>query len=178
MWREGGVGQFVPFIITLVLVAWLGLLQGVAVGLTVAVFFTLRQNMRIPYFYQRSLYNHGELIKLTLAQEVSFLNKAAIKKTLDHLPEGSNVIIDASHTEYIDFDVLDVIRDFARTRAEEMNINLSLVGFQDVYKVPKSLEVDELVQPFVGRSEVPRRAAGGHEELLQQLGAERANAEP
>lgn len=169
MWKEGGITQFVPFVVTVVLVAWLGLLNGVAVGIVLAVFFTLRQNMRIPYFYQRSVYNHGELIKLTLAQEVSFLNKAAIKDTLEHLPSGSNVIIDASHTEYIDFDVLDVIRDFAHSRAQDKGINLSLVGFQEAYKVPKSVEVDAIVQAFVNHAEVPRREAGRYEGLLEQL---------
>ncbi|RYD70969.1 MAG: SulP family inorganic anion transporter, partial [Verrucomicrobiaceae bacterium] len=162
MWKEGGVTQFVPFVVTVIFVPWLGLLNGVAVGLVLSVIFTLRQNMRIPYFYQRSVYNHGELIKLTLSQEVSFLNKAAIKETLEHLPDGSNVIIDASHTEYIDFDVLDVIRDFAHSRAQDRNINLSLVGFQEVYKVPKSLEVDELVQAFMNHPDVPKREAGRH----------------
>lgn len=176
MWKEGGVTQFVPFFVTVVLVAWLGLLNGVAVGMVVSVLFTLRQNMRIPYFYQRSIYNHGELIKLTLAQEVSFLNKAAIKETLEHLPDGSNVIIDASHTEYIDFDVLDVIRDFANSRAKDKNINLSLVGFQEVYKVPKIQEVEELVQTFMDRPEVPRRESGRYEGLLAQLRTKAATA--
>lgn len=176
MWKEGGITQFVPFVATVVLVAWLGLLNGVAVGIVLSVFFTLRQNMRIPYFYQRSIYNHGELIKLTLAQEVSFLNKAAIKETLNHLPNGSNVIIDASHTEYIDFDVLDVIRDFAHSRAKDKGINLSLVGFQEVYKVPKIREVEELVQTFVDRPEVPRRETGRHEGLLAQLRTTAATA--
>lgn len=171
MWKEGGVTQFVPFVATTALVPLLGLLNGVGVGMLLAILFTLRQNMRIPYFFQRSLYNSGELIKLTLAQEVSFLNKAAIKKTLEHLPNGSNVIIDGSHTEYIDFDVLDVIREFAETRARNKNINLSLVGFRDTYKVPKSLEVGDIVRTFVDRAEIPKRQTGRHEELLEQLQA-------
>lgn len=169
MWKQGGLTQFTPFIATVVLVPSLGLLNGVAVGIVIAVFFTLRQNMRIPFFYQRSVYNHGELTKLTLAQEVSFLNKAAIKETLDHLPGGTNVIIDATHTEYIDFDVLDVIRDFAVSGAKVKGINLSLVGFQDVYKVPKSANIDELMQPFVGSPEIPKREAGRYEDLMVRL---------
>lgn len=176
MLKEGGTTQFIPFVATVICVPWLGLLNGVGVGIVLSVFFTLRQNMRIPYFYQRSVYNHGELIKLTLAQEVSFLNKAAIKETLDHLPNGSNVIIDASHTEYIDFDVLDVIRDFANSRAKDKDINLSLVGFQEVYKVPKIREVEDLVQTFMDRPEVPKREAGRHEGLLAQLRSRTAAA--
>ncbi|MES2572479.1 MAG: SulP family inorganic anion transporter [Verrucomicrobiota bacterium] len=175
MWKEGGVTQFVPFFVTVILVASLGLLNGVAVGLVLALIYTLRQNMRIPYFYQRSTYNNGELIKLTLSQEVSFLNKSAIKETLEHLPDGTNVIIDASHTEYIDFDVLDVIRDFAHSRATDKNINLSLVGFKDVYKVPNTLKVDQIVQAFVGQPEIPKREAGKYEKLMQYLRSKTAS---
>jgi MFS superfamily sulfate permease-like transporter len=169
MLKEGGATQFIPFVITTLLVPALGLLEGVAIGLVIAVLFTLRQNLRIPYFYHRSVYNHGELIKLTLSQEVSFLNKAAIKETLEHLPEGSNVIIDASNTEYIDFDVLDLIRGFSHTRAEEKKINLSLVGFQEVYKVPNRRQVNELMDTFIDSEEVPKRSTGRHEELLEEL---------
>ena len=173
MWREGGATQFVPFAATAILVALLGLLEGVGIGLLVAVVFTLRQNMRIPYFYQRSVYDHGELIKLTLSQELSFLNKSAIKETLDHLPRGSHVIIDASRTEFIDFDVLDLIRDFARTRAGDKDIQLSLVGFQDVYKVPTSREVSELMDTFASSPDVPERATGKGGELIEQLRSEK-----
>ena len=57
---------------------------------------------------------------------------------LEKLPEGSKVIIDASHTEYIDFDVLDLIRDFHDTRAADKDIEMSLVGFKQIYKIPKT----------------------------------------
>lgn len=172
MWKEGGISHFIPFVVTALLVVVLGLLNGVAVGLGLAIIYTLRENMRVPYFFQRSVYQQGELIKLTLSQEVSFLNKAAIKKTLERLPDGTNVIIDGSDTKFIDFDVLDVIRDFANTGAAEKKIKVSLVGFQDSYKVPKSLELSELVQTFADAPEVPQRITGGHEELLEHLGGD------
>jgi MFS superfamily sulfate permease-like transporter len=139
-----------------------------------SVFFTLRQNMRIPYFYKRSVYNHGEMIHLTLAQELSFLNKAAIKETLEHLPRGHTVIIDAGQTEYIDFDVLEVIRDFAENRAKERRIQLSLVGFKEAYRVPKSVEVAEALRGFVDTQEVPIREAGKSEQLLESLRSRQA----
>jgi MFS superfamily sulfate permease-like transporter len=83
---------------------------------------------------QRSPGDDTEPIRITLAQEVSFLNKAAIKETLHQLPEDSEVIIDANKSQYIDFDVLDMIRDFAGTRAPEKNIRVVLDGFKDQYK--------------------------------------------
>jgi MFS superfamily sulfate permease-like transporter len=178
LWREVGVSQVLPFVMTAMLVPAIGLLEAVAVGTGLSIFFTLRQNMRLPYFYKRSVYGSGEMIHLTLAQELSFLNKAAIKKTLEHLPNGHTVIIDASHTEYIDFDVLEVIRDFAMNRARDKKIRLSLVGFREEHKVPKSVDISEALAGFVDTQEVPIRDSGRSEQLLETLRARQTPPPP
>ncbi|HRO41784.1 MAG TPA: SulP family inorganic anion transporter [Flavipsychrobacter sp.] len=169
MWKEGGVTQFIPFLATTVAVVSLDLLKGVGIGLLISIFYILRHNMRIPYFYSRNTYSNGELIKLTLAQEVSFLNKATIKNTLENLPEGSSVIIDATQTGYIDFDVLDLIREFHKTKAPEKNIKMSLIGFKDVYKIPYTDDEKEIASPFIGKPEPKEHTSGDYKELLKHL---------
>ena len=72
---------------------------------------------------------------MELAQEVSFLNKAAIKQTLAHIPEHCTLILDASHSVYIDHDVLQLIKDFVSQGAVEKNITVSLIGFRKEYKI-------------------------------------------
>jgi hypothetical protein len=62
------------------------------------------------------------ILFIDLAQEVSFLNKAAIKSTLNDIPENSKVIINADDTVYIAHDILDLIKEFKETRAKEENI--------------------------------------------------------
>lgn len=167
MWKEGGYTQFVPFVATVLGVVLLDLLKGVGIGLALAIFYTLRANMRIPYFFHRSSFSNGEVVKLTLAQEVSFLNKASIKQTLENLPENTAVIIDASETEYIDFDVLQLIRDFHKSKAVDRNIKLSLIGFKDVYKVP---ETDaEILADYENGSEVTKHPRGSAQNLVKQL---------
>ncbi len=168
MW-QGGWTQFIPFVATALAVVALDLLKGVGIGLGISVFYMLRQNLRIPFFYQRSTFSNGDLIKLTLSQEVSFLNKAAIKETLKQVPAGASVIIDASGTGYIDFDVLDLIRDFAGTHAPEANIKVSLIGFKNAYNLPKAATEREVVSPLMHAGEVPRRSAGGYQKLIKQL---------
>jgi carbonic anhydrase len=42
------------------------------------------------------------------------LNKATLKQTLDKLPENSEIIIDATRSRYLDYDVFEVIRDFKK----------------------------------------------------------------
>ena len=121
----------------------------------------------IPYYFHRSSFSNGDVVKLTLAQEVSFLNKASIKETLDRLPENTAVIIDASQTEYIDFDVLELIRDFHESKAADRNIKLSLIGFKDTYKVPATDSED--LNDFENGSEVPKQSNGNYQNLLQEL---------
>jgi carbonic anhydrase len=169
MWKEGGRTQFIPFLVTVIAVVRIDLLKGVALGLVFSIFYILRHNMRVPYYYHRSSYSNGDLIKLTLAQEVSFLNKASIKQTLDNLPEHSSVIIDARETEYIDFDVLDLIRDFTASQAPSKNIKVSLEGFKNTYNVPRVASENELISEMMEVDEIPKRSAGDYKKLLKQL---------
>lgn len=173
MWK-GGATQFIPFVATTLAVVGLDLLKGVGIGLMISIFYLLRQNMRIPFYYQRSVFSNGELIKLTLAQEVSFLNKASIKETLESLPENTKVVIDAQQTEYIDFDVLDLIRDFYSNQAPNKNISMSLVGFKSSYEIPKAPAEEEVLSELqVTPNEAPKRSSGSYKKLLKQLTTEK-----
>lgn len=134
MWANGKY-QFWPFIITVVAVVFTDLLTGVGIGLAASIFALLRGNMKNSYFFKKEKYHDGEIIIIKLTQEVSFLNKASIKMTLDHLPNDTTVVIDASDTAYIDFDVLEIIRDFVEIRALAKNIKVSLVGFHERYEI-------------------------------------------
>ena len=140
MWNDGKF-QFIPFIVTVLGVVFTDLLKGVAIGLVVSVFFILKGNLKLAYFFKKEQYHEGETIHLDLAQEVSFLNKAAIKQTLAHLPENSTVVINAANTVYIDHDVLALIRDFVSSGAKDKEIAVSLTGFKDAYKIENTSHV-------------------------------------
>ena len=133
MWEKGKY-QWWPFIITVVAVVLTDLLTGVLIGLGASVFAILRGNMKNAYFFHKEEYHEGDLIRIELSEEVSFLNKASIKLTLDHLPENSRVLIDATNTSYIDHDVLEAIREFNKVNAKENNIQLTLKGFKPQYR--------------------------------------------
>ena len=140
MWKSGKY-QFIPFIVTMVAVVFTDLLEGVAIGLVVSVFFILRANLKLAYFFKKEEYHEGEVITIKLAQEVSFLNKAAIKQTLNHLPGKSKLVIDATDTFYIDHDVVQLIKDFLNIGSKDKNIQVSLVGFKDEYSMELSTHV-------------------------------------
>ncbi len=140
MWASGKY-QFVPFIVTVLAVVFTDLLKGVAIGLVVSVFYILRANLKLAYFFKKEKYHVGEGITIKLAQEVSFLNKAAIKQTLNHLPENSKLLIDASDSFYIDHDVLELIRDFIEIGSQDKNVAVTLVGFKEQYNMANSNHV-------------------------------------
>ncbi|MBP6811535.1 MAG: SulP family inorganic anion transporter [Saprospiraceae bacterium] len=132
MWSNGKY-QWWPFIITVVAVVLTDLLTGVGIGLAASAFAILRGNLKNAYYFHKDEYQEGDLITIKLSQEVSFLNKASIKLTLEHLPENSKVLIDASDTAYIDFDVLESIREFASEKAKNKGIEVMLKGFHERY---------------------------------------------
>lgn len=138
MWCNSKKFQFIPFAVTVVAIVMTDLLIGVGIGLTVSIYFILRGNIKLAYFFKRDKHKEGETINMELAQEVSFLNKAAIKQTFAHLPEGSKIIIDASNTVYIDHDVLQMIKEFFIEGSEERKITVQLIGFRKEYKVENS----------------------------------------
>lgn len=136
-WHKGKY-QFIPFIATLLAVVFTDLLKGVALGMAISIIFILRGNLKRAYNFKKEEYEEGDIIHIDLAQEVSFLNKAAIKSTLNNIPENSNVIIDASDTVYIAHDVLDLIEEFRDIKAPERNISLGLIGFKEAYELDNS----------------------------------------
>lgn len=140
MWQCGKY-QFVPFVVTVVAVVFTDLLKGVGIGLAVSIIFILKGNMKLAYFFKKEKHHEGETIYIDLAQEVSFLNKAAIKQTLAHLPENSKVVIDAANTVYIDYDVLMLIRDFLNVGSKDKNISVKLKNFKKAYKMEDAVHV-------------------------------------
>lgn len=130
-----GMPQFIPFVITIVAIVFTDLLVGVLIGLAVSVFYILRSNFRNPFEKHQNSMHIGDVIKIQLQNQVSFLNKASLKDTLWSLPQNSKVVIDATGSRYIDFDVLEVISDFKNVFAPENNIQVNILGMKDNYKL-------------------------------------------
>lgn len=132
---EKGKYQFIPFIATVIAVVFTDLLKGVALGIIISIIFIMKGNLQRAYKFRKEEYKDGDIIHIDLAQEVSFLNKAAIKQTLSSIPENSKVIINASDTVYIAHDVLDLIKEFKKIRAKDENIKVKLEGFKKAYNL-------------------------------------------
>ena len=139
-----GKYQWVPFVVTVVAIVFTDLLTGVGIGLGVSVLALLYGNYKNSYFFHKTKHHEGETILIHLSEEVSFLNKASIKLTLEHIPNNSTVIMDAYNTKYIDHDVLELIRDFQEVEAPLKNIVFKTLGFKDVYNIENTDNVQSV----------------------------------
>jgi len=131
-----GWDQFVPFVVTIIAVLLTDLLKGVAVGMLLSIFYLLRTNMRNPFFYKIQEEGNKKNLRIKLAEEVSFLNKAAIQVVLNKIPKETNVIIDGSNSRYIDPDVLETIFNY-KHNAYTKGIIVTLENIKNHYTVPK-----------------------------------------
>lgn len=109
-----GWEQFTPFLITIAGIVFTDLLKGIALGLACAILVILRRNYLNSHFMHLEERDDasGHRVRLTLSEEVTFLNKGAILRELSGIPDGSSVTIDQSGSYSIDQDVLEVIEDF------------------------------------------------------------------
>ena len=125
-----GWAQFVPFTVTVVGILATDLLVGIGLGMTVAVFLILMTNYRNPYFLDMKAHRPGDVVRLALSEDVSFLNRAAILRTLNAIPDGTKVEIDARRTVHIDHDVFEILKDFEQT-APLRGIEVTLKGLHE-----------------------------------------------
>jgi MFS superfamily sulfate permease-like transporter len=116
-----GKDQFLPFIITVVAIVFTNLLQGVFIGLLVAVFFILRTNFREAILFV----SDGNNYLLKLKHDVSFLNKSTLKHKFTMIPDNASVLIDGSGANFVDHDVKEIIRDFIEaSKAKQITVQL------------------------------------------------------
>jgi MFS superfamily sulfate permease-like transporter len=144
-----GWDQFIPFMATVIGIVFTDLLKGIGIGLAVSVFYLLKNHYKNAYslLHLPEESNGKPAYKMVLAEEVTFLNKGSILKTLNELAEGSTVIIDASKSKVIDHDVIEVIRDFT-VNANKRSIQVSLTGLPIIKEENRYQAITEGVNNF------------------------------
>ncbi len=132
MWSAGW-SQFAPFAVTVLAIVLTDLLVGVLIGMLVAIGFILHSNFRRPLRTIVEKHLGGDVVHIELADQVSFLNRAALSSGLDKVPNGGHVLLDARTTDYIDPDVLQMIHEYKDITAPARRVELSLIGFHGRY---------------------------------------------
>lgn len=126
-----GWKQFLPFILTIIMILVTDLLIGVSVGLLLSAYFIIQNNFRAEYKITRSFINGIETELIKLNSNVTFLNKVKLKKALDEVPEDSILTIDGSNCNFVDYDILEIISEF-ENKANDRHITLYTIGIEKV----------------------------------------------
>ncbi|NOX98425.1 MAG: SulP family inorganic anion transporter [Verrucomicrobia bacterium] len=127
---QDGLGQFIPFAVTVLGIVFTDLLTGIALGMVVAIFIILKNNFKVPFRMLKENLEGKHDIRIVLSENVTFLNKASILKALEQIPNDTSVEIDACNTRFIHFDVVEIIEDFV-VSAKARNITVSIVDLYD-----------------------------------------------
>lgn len=117
MYRQGQ-RQFVPFLITVLAIAFTDLLVGIGIGLATAMISILLDHYRRP-FTGYSIDPETHLCVVSLPEDVTFLHKAGIREALASIPQGGSIRLDASRAQRVDPDVLEIIADFREQAARD-----------------------------------------------------------
>jgi MFS superfamily sulfate permease-like transporter len=126
-WKKG-IDQFLPFVVTIVVMLLSDLLKGVGAGLIVSVIFIIRHNVRSSFDVIEDMIDGRRNYLIKLPQHVTFFNKGFIIKYLNKVKENSLVIIDGSITKTTDKDVKEVLTDFVEV-SKEKKIEVHLVKY-------------------------------------------------
>lgn len=132
---QQGFDRFIPFIVTIVCIVALNLLAGILIGLMVSLFFILKTNSQARLDIIKEFYPNGITNRLVLPQQMTFLNKAPLIAELDSIPRNSQLIIDARYSEYIDKEIVELIKEYKEEQAPHRQVSLNLIGFKEHYDI-------------------------------------------
>ncbi len=112
---KDGLTQFLPFIITIIAVIATDLLQGIIIGIFVGLFFVIRAN----YHASITMRNDEDKYTIQFHKDVSFLNKALLRKLLLKVPENATLVVDCSKSQYVDHDIMETVEDFIKAAPDD-----------------------------------------------------------
>lgn len=127
-----GMSQFLPFALTVVAILLTDLLIGMAIGMVIGLFFVIRTN----YHAAITFIQDGSHYTLVLNKDVSFLNKALLRKFILRIEDNCTVTIDASKAKFIDHDIVEILEDFLAAAGDD-NIRVEVIDLEGKEKLPK-----------------------------------------
>jgi MFS superfamily sulfate permease-like transporter len=143
---QEGPEQFLPFVVTIIASGFTDVLSGVAVGLLVGLAIVIRMNHHSAI----TVVSDGSDILVRFAKDVTFAHKASLKKILRYIPPMSNVTIDGTGAHFIDYDIVDTVRDF-RDGAPARSINVTLKNLRSKRMSIRGVLDGKLQEPFAGK---------------------------
>ncbi len=129
-----GLDQFLPFLLTIIVMLLTDLLKGVSAGIVISVFFILKQNYKSPFKLIKEDINGQTNVFMKLSQNVTFINKGKFIDVFKGVPENSVVYIDGGRSVFIDKDVLEIISSFKKSaHLKNIKVHLEEIPEVDIY---------------------------------------------
>jgi MFS superfamily sulfate permease-like transporter len=125
-----GWNQLIPFVITIVAILLTDLLKGITVGIVIGLYYVIRAN----YHASISMTRSKDRYVLTMNKDVSFLNRALLRKFFNQVEENCTIVIDGSKAQFIDYDILETIHDFMLS-AQDNNIIVETIDLEGKEKI-------------------------------------------
>ena len=119
-----GWEQFFPFIITIIGIVFIDLLYGIGLGLSLGVLIVMYKNYQNSHVTEKYK-SENKVTKITLAEEVTFINKSSIYNELMSQDENTLIELDLSKVRYIDHDIIEIFNEFI-SKAIEKNIEIKV----------------------------------------------------
>lgn len=135
-WNKGRM-SFVPFIVSVLAILFTDLLVGIILGMVVAFYYIIKSN----FHRSVTLVQIDSNYLVRFQQQSSFLNKSLLKSVLQGIPKNSDVILDFTHCNFLDQDILDVIEDYQiRAKSNHISLEYSFTNKEHKRKLLGSME--------------------------------------
>ncbi|MBT9097577.1 SulP family inorganic anion transporter [Methylovulum psychrotolerans] len=125
-----GMNQFLPFVITVLAILSTDLLAGMAIGMVIGLFFVMKAN----YHAAITLIQEDMHFTLMFNKDVSFLNKALLRKLILRIPANCTVVLDARKAGFIDHDIMEILNNFLATAPDD-GISVEIIDLYGKEKI-------------------------------------------
>lgn len=156
MWQEG-IQQFLPFFITVLAIVLTDLLTGTLIGLAVSIAFILKSNLLRGFRLLEETHVGGLVHRIEFSNQATFLNRAQLAETFARFKQGDHVLIDARLADYVDGDIISMIREFTRETAPARGLKVSLIGFKERYPLEDMIQYVDVSTREVQSNLTPER---------------------
>jgi len=114
-WRIGRE-EFLFMVVTIAIVVYRDLLEGVIAGIIVGLIVTLVRGTRLGNLFRPAIEVRGDSdsdeVVVKFGRKLGFTNFVGVRTKLDELPPGKTVVLDFTDVERIDHTVVERVHDF------------------------------------------------------------------
>lgn len=128
---QKGLDQFLPFVITIIVMLTTDLLKGVGAGIVIAVIFIIRSNIKQSFDIAEQTIDGRTNYIIKLPQHITFFNKGYLLNYFKNIKSDSLVIIDGAINKTTDKDALEIIQDF-KTTCINRKIELQIINYKSI----------------------------------------------